>query len=153
MLKNSRIKNVLVQIVLDLDIPILHDHCFDALVDFVVFMCGRLCLIPKSTPRLAPALVLPIMNRALQMVLFTVAILVAYVVMKPSPTEPVKFSLPSPPDLPYNSVLQDAEFLWKNRRLMRGPESLAVDPSGQFLYTGTVDGRIMRLNLRNPKGR
>lgn len=92
-------------------------------------------------------------SRTLQFVAFVIIFCVGYVAMKPSPTDPVPINIPPPPDIPANSILtESAEVVWKNRRLLRGAETLAVDPEGKYGYTGTIDGRIIRLNMRNPKG-
>lgn len=93
------------------------------------------------------------MNRGVQFVFFLIMVISAYVYIKPSPTSPIEYDLGPLPSLPVNNDLSQAEMLWKNRRLMRAPECLVVDPQGKYMYTGTHDGRILRMNIRNPKGR
>jgi sugar lactone lactonase YvrE len=50
-----------------------------------------------------------------------------------------------------NNILDRSELLWKNRRLIKGPEALAVDPEGQYMYFGTHDGRLVRINIHRPR--
>ena len=74
---------------------------------------------------------------------------------QPANTNPEAFSLP-PASLPVkrSNILGKAEVLWKHR-LTRGPESFAFEPEpyGKYVYTGTLDGKILRMNAKNPKGR
>ncbi|XP_052275147.1 adipocyte plasma membrane-associated protein-like isoform X2 [Dreissena polymorpha] len=61
----------------------------------------------------------------------------------PSPIDPVAYTLPPPPEwvgaLAPNTNLQRATRLFQGE--VTGPESIVVD--GDYMYTGTADGRIM----------
>jgi sugar lactone lactonase YvrE len=89
-----------------------------------------------------------LLRRALRVVGLLLIVLLAYLFVYPAPIDPAAFD--PPPHLPLNGPLapntrlRDAELVGIGQ--FDGPEDVAVDAEGR-IYGGTVDGRIVRLDL------
>lgn len=86
------------------------------------------------------------MKKLLLLVLSPIALALAYLLLKPSPIDPVAWQAPEAPALegPYarNEALKPVQRLLVGVGI--GPEGLAIDAEGA-VYTGYQDGRIVRL--------
>ncbi len=83
--------------------------------------------------------------RLLAYLVLPMAAVATYLLFWPVPIEPQRWSPPSLPsaEYPYNEALRSVERLAEG--VGAGPEGLAIDGEGH-LYTGFIDGRVMRFN-------
>lgn len=86
------------------------------------------------------------MKKLLGLVLALVVALAAYLLITPSPIDPLAWDAPASPaltgPLQANERLKDAELLARGQ--VHGPEDTAVDDQGR-VYAGLRDGRIVRI--------
>ena len=79
--------------------------------------------------------------------LFFIAVIVGYLLLWPSPIDPMAYNPPPKPELAGafapNDRLASAEILVAGQ--VDGPEDVEVNAQGQ-IYTGTADGRIVRVD-------
>lgn len=89
--------------------------------------------------------------RLLAYMVLPLALLAAYLLFWPVPIEPQRWTPPPLPaaQYPYNERLRSVERLAEGAGT--GPEGLAFDPQGR-LYTGFIDGRVMRFNADGSGG-
>lgn len=78
--------------------------------------------------------------------LVVLAVVALWLVAAPSEIDPAAWEPPAAPELTgqyaANTALNDIELFFKGR--LNGPEDIARDSEGRF-YTGTADGRIVRI--------
>src|SRR5512142_1120938 len=88
------------------------------------------------------------MRRFAMPLAIAVVLLVAYLLAWPVPITPIAWQPPPAPALegPYASNARLRGVEWLGRGVALGPESTAIDAVGR-VYTGTRDGRILRLDL------
>jgi sugar lactone lactonase YvrE len=89
--------------------------------------------------------------RLMAYMVLPLAVLVSYLLFWPVGIEPQRWWPPPLPSAqyPYNEALKPVERLAEG--VGSGPEGLAVDTQGQ-LYTGFIDGRVMRFNADGTGG-
>ena len=86
------------------------------------------------------------MKKLLGLLVALIAAVAIYLVVTPSPIDPLAWEAPSPP--PMTGVLEPNDTLMKAQLLGRGqvhgPEDTAVDAQG-LVYSGLHDGTIVRI--------
>jgi len=82
-----------------------------------------------------------------RVLLFLIAVIVGYLLLWPSPIDPVAYDPPPKPEMtgPFtpNDRLASAEILAAGQ--VDGPEDVDVNEQGQ-IFTGTADGRVVRVD-------
>ena len=89
------------------------------------------------------------MKKLLIFLLLLFIVLVAYFIIKPSPIDPVAWTPPTNQgftgSFEANEKLGALEFLIRDE--CEGCEDLAFDSTGLYVYSGEVDGDILRMNI------
>jgi len=86
----------------------------------------------------------------LQLVVILILIISAMIYFNPSRINAQYVEFQPLPSVNISYGLDYAEAIFRSRRSLKGPESIAVHPSNGFLYSGTQDGKIVRANLQKP---
>ncbi len=91
------------------------------------------------------------MKKLLLLLLLIIIVLVLYILIKPSPIDPVAWTPPTNAGFtgPFemNEKLDRLEFLIRDE--CEGCEDLAFDSTGLYVYSGNVDGDILQIHLES----
>ncbi len=89
-------------------------------------------------------------SRILQFIGFAIVILGIYIYKLPPTIDAIGYKLSEPIDAPVLNILDEVDIIFRNRRLMRAPEDITFSSDGNSAYVGTIEGRILRLDLTLP---
>ena len=91
-----------------------------------------------------------VLLKIIQFVLVIAAVIAVAIYINPTTINPQHFELATPPTVRVVNTLDFVDQTYRQRRTVRGPESIAIDPTSGVLYFGTTDGKLLQAPLDRP---